>query len=233
MFRKFLVFLFSIKLFKRIVPSLIRKLSFSTTGNIILLADFLNYIRHRTEHTIPLLWDLHEFHHSATEMTILSNYRNVPLIDILFTPLSVPFNIFSGLIINEYLSRGLVIPLYVFLFDSIVRYSFLFLGHSSLKIIYPKPFSFFLLSPALHWLHHSDNPKHFDKNFGSKYTFWDKLFGTYLGPSHLKDLVGFGVNKTQYNKYHPLYSYCILPYNKLIKRIKSGKIFIDKIQKQA
>ena len=40
MFRKFLIFLFSIKLFKRIVPSLIRKLSFSTTGNIILLADF-------------------------------------------------------------------------------------------------------------------------------------------------------------------------------------------------
>ena len=40
MFRKFLVFLFSIKLFKRIVPSLIRKLSFSKTGYIILLADF-------------------------------------------------------------------------------------------------------------------------------------------------------------------------------------------------
>jgi len=40
MFRKILVFLFSIKFFKRIVPSLIRKLSFSTTGNIILLDDF-------------------------------------------------------------------------------------------------------------------------------------------------------------------------------------------------
>ena len=40
MFRKILVFLFSIKLFKRIVPSLIRKLSFSKTGNIILLDDF-------------------------------------------------------------------------------------------------------------------------------------------------------------------------------------------------
>ena len=40
MFRKFLILLFSFKLFKRIVPSLIRKLSFSRTGNIILLNDF-------------------------------------------------------------------------------------------------------------------------------------------------------------------------------------------------
>ena len=40
MIRKILILLFSFKLFKRIVPSLIRKLSFSTTENIILLKDF-------------------------------------------------------------------------------------------------------------------------------------------------------------------------------------------------
>ena len=40
MFRKTLIFLFSFKFLKRIVPSLIRKLYFSTAGNIILLDDF-------------------------------------------------------------------------------------------------------------------------------------------------------------------------------------------------
>ena len=40
MIRKILILLFSFKPFKRIVPSLIRKLSFSTTENIILLKDF-------------------------------------------------------------------------------------------------------------------------------------------------------------------------------------------------
>ena len=39
MFRKILIFLFSFKFFKRIVPSLIRKLYFSTAGNTILLND--------------------------------------------------------------------------------------------------------------------------------------------------------------------------------------------------
>ena len=40
MFRKILILLFSLKPFKRIIPSLIRKLSFSTIGTIILLDNF-------------------------------------------------------------------------------------------------------------------------------------------------------------------------------------------------
>ena len=40
MIRKILIFLFSLKIFKRIVPSLIRKLSFSKLGNTILLDGF-------------------------------------------------------------------------------------------------------------------------------------------------------------------------------------------------
>ena len=40
MFRKILIFLYSFKFFKRIVPSLIRKLSFSTNKNTIFLYNF-------------------------------------------------------------------------------------------------------------------------------------------------------------------------------------------------
>lgn len=200
---------------------------------VILLADLLRYIKHRAQHSLPILWDLHEFHHSATQMTIISSARDLAILDVLCAPLILPFEVFSALMINQFLSQGLLIPVYLYVFDKILETAFLFLGHSSFKVIYPKPFSHVLMSPALHWLHHSDNPKHFDKNFGSKYTFWDKLFNSYLDESHLKDLKGYGVNKTQYNKYHPLYSYCVLPYNKLIKRLKSGNIFTEKITKQA
>ena len=40
MIRKILIFLYSFKFFKRIVPSLIRKLSLSTNGETIFLDDF-------------------------------------------------------------------------------------------------------------------------------------------------------------------------------------------------
>ena len=40
MIRKILILLFALKPFRRIIPSLIRKLSFASTGNIIFLNDF-------------------------------------------------------------------------------------------------------------------------------------------------------------------------------------------------
>mgnify|MGYP001330290136 CR=1 FL=1 len=40
MIRKILTYLYSFKLFKRVIPSLIRKLSFSLNGNTIFLDDF-------------------------------------------------------------------------------------------------------------------------------------------------------------------------------------------------
>ena len=98
------------------------------------------------------------------------------------------------------------------------------LGHCSVKILYPKPFSYIFLSPSLHWLHHSTNPKHFNSNIGNVFVFWDKLFGTYLDESNLKDIKAFGIKYSQYNKYHPLYSYAILPFQKIFRRIKKKNL---------
>ena len=94
------------------------------------------------------------------------------------------------------------------------------IGHSSTKIVYPKPLSYIFMSPALHWLHHSDNPNHHDCNFSMHFCFWDKIFGTYLGEENLKDITSFGVGETQYNKYNPFYSNLILPFIKLSYRIR-------------
>ena len=76
------------------------------------------------------------------------------------------------------------------------------------------------MSPSLHWLHHSKNPKHFNCNYGAMFTFWDMLFGTYLGEDHIKDIDGFGIEGTEYNKVHPLYAFSILPIVKFSRRIR-------------
>ena len=46
------------------------------------------------------------------------------------------------------------------------------------------------MSPSLHWIHHSINPEHHDKNLGFVFPFWDKIFGTYLDESHIKNISG-------------------------------------------
>ena len=96
---------------------------------------------------------------------------------------------------------------------------FAYLGHSSLKLIFPKPFSYIYLSPSLHWLHHSRDEKHWQCNFGEKYPFWDKLFGTYLDESHLNEVTHYGIHGgSEYNNHHPLYSYTIVPVLKILRR---------------
>ncbi len=186
----------------------------------ILLTDLMNYARHRLEHKVPLFWDLHEFHHSATEMTILSRYRGLPLDGIFTAPIFLPISVFTGLLLNLTLSSGFLLPLITY--SMYLAYTSMvdLIAHSSTKIIYPRQISKIFMSPTLHLLHHSANPEHFDKNFGQFITLWDKFFGTYLDESNLKNIKEFGVKNTQYNKYHPLYAVSLLPFTKISKRIK-------------
>lgn len=213
-------------LFNDSYQALLPNLESGTKGLIlitltILITDFMGYAKHRLQHKVSFLWDFHEFHHSATEMTILSRYRGLPIDGIFTTPLFLPISVFTGLLLNLTLSSGLYIPLVVY--SMYVSYTFVvdLIGHSSSKIIYPKQIAKIFMSPSLHLLHHSANPHHFDKNFGQFITLWDKLFGTYLDESNIKNIKEFGVYNTQYNKYHPLYAVSILPLTKLSRRIKN------------
>ncbi len=213
-------------LFKNFYQLFLPNLESGTKGLIlviltILLTDFMNYARHRLDHKVPLFWDLHEFHHSATEMTILSRYRGLPIENIFTAPIFLPLSVFTGLLLNLTLSSGFPLPLIIY--SMYVAYTSMadLISHSSSKIIYPRKISKIFMSPALHLLHHSANPQHFDKNFGQFITLWDKIFGTYLDESHLKNIKEFGVKNTQYNKYHPLYSISVVPLTKISRRIKN------------
>ena len=109
---------------------------------------------------------------------------------------------------------GYTIPLILYAIDRSLDIIFGAFGHSTLKVIFPKPLSYIYMSPCLHWIHHSINPKHFGKNLSMKYVFWDKIMGTYLDESNLKDInMGLKI-PAQYNKYNPFYSYYILPWKK-------------------
>lgn len=185
----------------------------------IIMNEFANYWIHRVSHEVPFLWDFHEFHHSAKEMTILSRDRATPLEGLFVTTIFLPITVLNGLLINEYLLQGYLIPVFIYGIYITFSLSATYAAHSSLKVIYPKPFSMIFMSPSLHWLHHSTNPKHYNSNFGQVITLWDKFFGTYLDESNLDEIEKFGVSNTEYNKHHPLYSYLLLPFIKLSKRL--------------
>jgi len=190
----------------------------------ILWIDFMRYVNHRMIHH-PFFFPLHEFHHSATEMTILSRDRVTILEDILTSFLLAPLMLPASLIIANYISNSSQISIFFYIFYMAVAEFNAELGHSSSLIIYPKPISNIIMSPSLHWLHHSDNVNHYNCNFGSFTPIWDKLFGTYLGEEHIKDISSLGIENTIYNQVHPLKSYFLVPIillkNNLIRSVKS------------
>ena len=183
---------------------------------LVVIDDLLIYINHRFSHAVPRIWRLHEFHHSATEMTILSGYRTFTL-DVLASFIVIlPFKALTGVMLLQLYDSGMIIPLIVYIVYQTMSTIYAQFAHSSVKLIYPKFISAIFLSPSLHWFHHSTNPSHFDSNFGPCLAFWDKLFGTYIGEERLHEIRAFGVPGTDYNKYSPLFSTTILPIRKFI-----------------
>ena len=69
----------------------------------ILLGDLVSYSTHRFSHRF--FWELHEFHHSATEMTMFSYYRNGLLETFTVEAPILPFRILSVILVSKGLSQ--------------------------------------------------------------------------------------------------------------------------------
>lgn len=188
---------------------------------ILLCLDFTAFFAHWLEHKVPMIWDWHEFHHSATEMTIFNIFRVLPLEEVFHGLLLQPLNFTANtLLLDTYLLNGDIIPLSMYIvFEGYILFVGYF-GHSNTKIIYPRTVNWILMSPGIHWIHHSTKPEHFDSNLGVVFSIWDRLFGTYLDDSHIADIPSYGVTGTDYNKYHPLYAFTVLPIIKFKRRVK-------------
>ena len=118
---------------------------------LLAMTDFMDYFTHRLSHSIPLGWDSHEAHHSSKEMTIINTKKRAPLGDFILTPLHAPFTVFLGIFVNYYIQNGNPYFLICWLLFETIRELNDYLSHSSMLIIYPKPISYFLISPSLHY----------------------------------------------------------------------------------
>ena len=168
------------------------------TLTLFLLDDFSRFFLHWLLHKVPFLWAFHQVHHSATQMTPLTVLRTHPVEGVLFY-------------LRSALVQALVISLFIYCFGSqvdlislfgvsIFLFAFNVLGanlrHSHVAIYYPQWLEKWLISPAMHQIHHSVAVRHFDKNLGSALAIWDRLFAT-LHHSEPHTQLQFGIDKTQ------------------------------------
>ncbi|MFP6742697.1 MAG: sterol desaturase family protein [Alphaproteobacteria bacterium] len=135
---------------------------------IMFAVDTGLFFAHYLEHRIPALWEFHKIHHSAAVLTPLTVLRMHP-VDIVVNAWGV--GLFVGLVkgVFAYTYLGTVSAFSVSELD-IGTFVFFLAGyhlrHSHIWLPFPKYIRHIISSPALHQIHHSDQPRHFDKNFG-------------------------------------------------------------------
>jgi sterol desaturase/sphingolipid hydroxylase (fatty acid hydroxylase superfamily) len=185
----------------------------------LLAVDFGLFFAHYLQHRIPLLWEFHKVHHSAQVLTPLTVLRMHP-VDIMLNSLvtSALLGLCSGVFL--YLYAGSV-AVYTVLGSNVVVFVFFFGGyhlrHSHVWVLFPNPIRRFISSPALHLIHHSTDPKHYDKNMARIFTFWDWLFGTLYIPDGYEE-IEFGMGGDEHLEFDSVWQLYVLPFKNIARR---------------
>lgn len=135
-----------------------------------LYIDCAKYWMHRLAHRVPFLWAAHSFHHSAECLTVATGVRHHWVETILLAPLlllalmlfQVPEHIMTLAILVMKVPDGL--------------------QHLNYRIAWHRV-GILVNTPQWHRIHHSVEPRHFDKNFSSAFPVMDVIFGTAHRPA--------------------------------------------------
>jgi sterol desaturase/sphingolipid hydroxylase (fatty acid hydroxylase superfamily) len=138
----------------------------------IFLQDAWMYIWHRANHRIPFLWRFHKVHHSDPAMDASTAIRFHP----------------GEIMISAILRMGVIalagLSLWQVLLYDLFLLPVILVHHSNVR--FPERLDRFyrllLASPAMHRVHHSPKQIETDSNYGSIFSFWDRLARSFRLP---------------------------------------------------
>ncbi len=157
--------------------------------------DFTRFYLHYLLHKIPFLWEFHKVHHSALVLTPFTIYRSHPVESLLY---AFRMALTQGVVVGTcYYFFGPTLKMYDILGANAFVFLFNFFGsnlrHSHIWLSWGDKIESWLISPAQHQIHHSDNPKHYDANFGAALAVWDKIFSCHIKASEV-DKITYGIS---------------------------------------
>jgi sterol desaturase/sphingolipid hydroxylase (fatty acid hydroxylase superfamily) len=134
----------------------------------LLLLDFILYVWHRLNHEVPFLWRFHRVHHSDPHMDASTAVRFHP----------GEFLLASAPSLFQLWVTGFQVELYL-VYDLAVFLAVPF-HHANLRL--PPRVSAILqtlvITPELHAIHHSIRDEETQSNYGTVFSFWDRIFRT-------------------------------------------------------
>ena len=142
--------------------------------------DFCYYWFHRFSHEISVLWAAHAVHHQSEDYNLSTALRQT----------STGF-LFGWIF---YLPLFLIgFPLEVLITVNAVNLIYQFWVHTQL-VRRMGVLDRVLVTPSNHRVHHAQNERYIDRNYGGMLILWDRFFGTFEDESEDEPVV-FGVRK--------------------------------------
>lgn len=189
--------------------------------------DLTRYLLHRLMHRVPALWELHKVHHSAEVLTPFTLQRVHPLEGF-------------AMAIRGSITLGLITGLFIWLFPGrvqaslvlgvdVISFAFAALGanlrHSHVWLSYGPVLERVFISPAQHQVHHSEDPEHYDRNYGAALALWDWMFGSLFVTGRYMRL-RFGLPVGERNHSNTLGSVVVDPLRAIVRRTEKPPALI-------
>ncbi len=178
----FIIFLFFFNLAPFRIPS-----TWWSFVLCLIVLDFCRYWAHRIAHEQRFWWSTHVVHHSSEHYNLSVSFR-------LSWTQNLKIVFFLPVILLGF------DPLIFFIAHQVeVLYQFWI--HTELIRKLPAPIEYIFTTPSHHRVHHSVNEKYIDKNYGSTFIIWDRMFGTFMEED---EQPVYGITKPV-NSFNPVY----------------------------
>lgn len=148
----------------------------------IVVLDAWIYWWHRYNHEIPFLWRFHQVHHLDQQLdsttALRFHFGEVALSALVRAPVIILMGMpFSSVIV----------------FETLVLMAAMF-HHSNARLPswVETSASRVLITPGIHWVHHHAVRADTDSNYGTLFSFWDRLFGS-VGPGSRQPGMALGL----------------------------------------
>jgi sterol desaturase/sphingolipid hydroxylase (fatty acid hydroxylase superfamily) len=191
---------------------------------VFVLKDFVNYWSHRAFHT-RWLWAFHKVHHSAPVLVPATASR-VHFVEKIIEKIAITFCVGAYAGVFWYACGGQIgayslfgVTYLVFILNGLGGN----LRHSHVWLSFGPMVEHVLNSPAQHQVHHSDAPRHLNKNFGINLSVWDWMFGTLYVTTSKPELIRFGTGEQDHQRYLTICSLIVTPFVETARNIRPTK----------
>ncbi|MEO1213937.1 MAG: sterol desaturase family protein [Bacteroidota bacterium] len=169
----------------------------------VMFLDFLaQWVAHYFLHKFKWMWKMHMVHHSDTMVDATTGTRHHPGDYALRECYALVAIVISGM------------PISYYIFYRITTILFTYITHANISLPkwLDKTLSYVFITPDIHKFHHHFERPWTDTNFGNIFSFWDRIFGTFVYEDP-KD-IQYGLDVTDGAKDRNISYQLGLPFNK-------------------